>query len=214
MNPAQIRLVQQSFEKLRPIATTAADLFYDRLFELDPSIKPMFPIFKEDMKEQGRKLMDTLDLITRGLSVPEIILPSIKQLAQRHAGYGVRDEHYATVGAALFWTMEQALGEDFTPEVRGAWTEAYTFLTDVMISASHEAASSSVTVTLQAQIHAQNGRMKTQQEQLDTTHKSVTDLRQHWTPLQPVDIHSEDGSLIRKSWLLRLWQWSNRPLLR
>ncbi len=211
MNPEQITLVQESYEKLRPIAATAAELFYGRLFEIDPSTKSMF---KGDMNEQGRKFMDTIEIIVNGLSVPEVILPVVKQLAQRHVGYGVKDEHYAKAGAALFWTLERGLGEDFTPDVREAWTEAYAFLTDVMIEASHEVASKSVMVALRAQIQAQDGQLKAQRQKIDSTNRLVKENHQPQTLLQQTGVLSQNGSRGRISWWRRLWQWSQRPLLR
>ncbi len=211
MNAEQITLVQDSYEKVRAIAATAAELFYDRLFELDPTTKHLF---KEDMQEQGRKLMLTIEIIAKGLSVPEVILPAVKQLAQRHVGYGVKDEHYATVGAALIWTLERGLGEDFTPDVKEAWTEAYTFLADVMIEASHEVASDPVMVTLQAQIHAQHDQLKAQQQQIDSTNQLVNEIHQLQTLLQQTGIFSQNGSRSGKSWWRRLWHWGQRPLVR
>ncbi len=203
MNPEQIALVQNSFEKVRPIAATAAKLFYGRLFEIDPATKPLF---KGSMEEQGFKLMATIEIIAKGLSVPEVILPLVKQLAQRHVGYGVMDEQYATVGAALIWTLKQGLGEDFTPDVREAWTEAYTFLSDVMIEASHEVAMDPVMVTLQAQIQAQNAQLKAQQQQIDSTNQLVTEIHQLQTLLQETGIFSQNGSRSRMSWWRRLWR--------
>ena len=129
MNSEQVQLVQSSFAKVAPIADTAADLFYTRLFELDSDIQPMF---KGDMKEQGRKLMQTLGLVVNSLDNLERVLPAVKNLARRHVDYGVKPEHYDTVGAALLWTLEKGLGPDFTPEVKGAWTEAYVILAGVM----------------------------------------------------------------------------------
>src|SRR5919199_37623 len=129
MNAEQIMLVQTSFAQVLPIADTAAALFYGRLFELDPSLRPMF---RGDMHEQGRKLMSMLRLVVKGLDRLEQIVPAIQSLGRRHVGYGVQDEHFATVGAALLWTLEQGLGASFTPAVRDAWTEAYTLLAGTM----------------------------------------------------------------------------------
>lgn len=133
MNAQQKYLVQSSFEKVAPIAETAAGLFYGRLFELDPSLRPMFP---SDMKEQGRKLMHMLTLAVRGLDRPDQLIPAVEMLGRRHAGYGVKPEHYGTVGAALLWTLEQGLGDDFTPEVKDAWVAVYTLLANTMQTAA------------------------------------------------------------------------------
>jgi hemoglobin-like flavoprotein len=135
MNHEQIRLVQMSFEKVEPIAETAAMLFYGQLFTLDPSLRTLF---HGDMKSQGQKLMAALKLVVKGLEKPETILPAVRSLGQRHVAYGVKDEHYATVGAALLWTLGQGLGEAFTHEVEEAWTTAYTLLATVMQEAAAE----------------------------------------------------------------------------
>ena len=129
MTPRQIALVQESFAAVAPIAETAAVLFYDRLFELDPSLRPLF---SADMADQRRHLMDTLVVAVRGLDRLDALVPAVQALGRRHAGYGVRDEHYATVGAALLWTLEQGLGEQFTPEVRTAWATVYELLATTM----------------------------------------------------------------------------------
>lgn len=129
MNSEQIHLVQSTFELVRPIAATAADLFYKRLFVLDPSLRPMF---KGDLVDQGRMLMSMLNTAVNGLTHLESTIPVVRQLGARHVKYGVRDEHYATVGSALLWTLEQGLGDKFTPAVREAWTAAYGLLAGQM----------------------------------------------------------------------------------
>jgi hemoglobin-like flavoprotein len=133
MIPEQITLIQTSFAKVLPIADTAAALFYGRLFELDPSLKPLF---KGDMHEQGRKLMTMIRVVVNGLNRLDQLVPAIQELGRRHAGYGVRADHYATVGAALLWTLGQGLGDQFTPEVEAAWTTAYTVLAETMRAAA------------------------------------------------------------------------------
>ncbi len=137
MNTSQIALVQTSFAQVLPIADDAAALFYTRLFELDPSLRPMF---RGDMKEQGKKLMTMIAAVVSGLKTLDRIVPGIRALGSRHAAYGVRDEHYDIVGAALLWTLATGLGEAFTDEVREAWTAAYTILADTMKDAAAEAA--------------------------------------------------------------------------
>ncbi len=121
----------------RPIAETAAGLFYGRLFEITPEVKPLF---SGDMKEQGRKLMTTLAVVVNNLKNPDVIVPAAKALAVKHVGYGVTAEHYAPVGAALIWTLEQGLGDDFTPETRDAWIAAYTLLSGIMIDEAYSKA--------------------------------------------------------------------------
>lgn len=132
MTPQQVALVQTSFKKVVPIAGTAADLFYNRLFEIAPETRSMFPA---DLKEQKGKLMAMLGTAVSNLHQLETILPAVKALGERHKGYGVTAAHYAPVGAALLWTLEKGLGPDFTPEVKAAWTEAYTALAGVMTAA-------------------------------------------------------------------------------
>ena len=132
MTPQQIDLVQASFKKVVPIAGTAADLFYDRLFEIAPEVRALFP---DDMTEQKKKLMAMLGTAVASLHKLDTILPAVQALGQRHKGYGVTADQYAPVGAALLWTLEKGLGEDFTPELKAAWTETYTTLAGVMTAA-------------------------------------------------------------------------------
>jgi len=136
MNAAQIQLVQTSFDQVRPIAVTAAELFYKRLFILDPSLRPMF---KGDMAHQGRMLMSMLSAAVNGLTNLTALVPVVRQLGARHANYGVRGEHYATVGSALLWTLEQGLGDAFTLDIRKAWTIAYGVLASTMQAGATEA---------------------------------------------------------------------------
>lgn len=133
MNATQIELVQTTFAQVEPIAVVAADLFYTRLFELDPTLKPLF---RGDMAEQGKKLMTMLGVAVNNLTKPDVVLPALKLLGQRHAGYGVTEAHYETVGAALLWTLEKGLGDAFTTEVREAWTTIYTLVAETMKTAA------------------------------------------------------------------------------
>ena len=135
MTPEQKELVQNSFEQVLPIADVAAELFYERLFELDPSLRHLF---RGDMKEQGRALMAMIKVAVAGLDKLEKIVPAVQSLGRRHATYGVTDAHYDTVAAALLWTLEQGLGEAFTPDVKGAWVEVYTILATTMKDAAAE----------------------------------------------------------------------------
>jgi nitric oxide dioxygenase len=134
MTSDQVQLVQQSFAKFAPISEAAAVIFYDRLFEVAPQVKPMFPT---DMTEQRKKLMATLAVVVGGLGNLESILPAASALATRHVGYGAKAEHYPVVGAALLWTLEKGLGEGWTPEVADAWTAAYGTLSGYMISQAY-----------------------------------------------------------------------------
>ena len=138
MNPRQKELVQSSFSKVVPIAGQAADLFYNRLFEIDPSLRPMFP---ENMKEQKIKLMQMLTAAVKGLDNLETLVPIVRQLGARHIGYGVKDDHYGTVAAALLWTLERGLGETFTPETKEAWVVVYGILASTMKEGAASSAS-------------------------------------------------------------------------
>lgn len=132
----EVKLVQESWEKCVPIAETAADLFYGKLFELDPSLKPLF---KSDIKEQGKKLMTMITTAVRSLHKLDTIVGAVQDMGKRHAGYGVKDEHYDTVGTALIWTLGQGLGDAFTEEVKVAWLKTYTLLATTMKDAAAEA---------------------------------------------------------------------------
>jgi nitric oxide dioxygenase len=134
MTPDQVTLVQQSFAKVAPISDQAAVIFYDRLFEIAPQVKAMFP---SDLTEQRKKLMATLAVVVNGLSNLESILPAASALATRHVGYGAKAEHYPVVGSALLWTLEKGLGEAWTAEVAAAWTAAYGTLSGYMISEAY-----------------------------------------------------------------------------
>ncbi len=137
MTPEQIQLIQSTWTQVVPIADKAAELFYGKLFELDPAVKPLF---KGDMSEQGRKLMKTIGVVVNSLTRLEEIVPTVQELGRRHVDYGVKPEHYATVGAALLWTLEQGLGGAFTPTVKAAWTVAYGTLATVMQDAAYASA--------------------------------------------------------------------------
>ena len=134
MNSTQVKLVQDSFAKVAPISEQAAAIFYDRLFEVAPAVKAMFPA---DMKEQRKKLMATLAVVVNGLSNLESVLPAASALAKRHVNYGAKPAHYPVVGATLLWTLEKGLGEAWTPELATAWTDAYGVLSGYMIAEAY-----------------------------------------------------------------------------
>jgi nitric oxide dioxygenase len=134
MNASDVALVQDSFKKVAPISDVAAELFYGRLFEVAPQVKPMF---RGDLKEQGRKLMATLGVVVTGLTRLETVLPAASALAKQHVAYGVKAEHYPIVGGALLWTLEKGLGDAWTPELAAAWTAAYGTLSGYMISEAY-----------------------------------------------------------------------------
>jgi nitric oxide dioxygenase len=134
MTPDQVKLVQESFAKVAPISETAAVIFYDRLFEVAPSVKAMFPA---DMTEQRTKLMAMLAAVVNGLGHLDSILPAASALAKRHVSHGAKPEHYPVVGGALLYTLEEGLGEAWTPELADAWTAAFGTLSGYMISEAY-----------------------------------------------------------------------------
>jgi hemoglobin-like flavoprotein len=136
LTQAQIALVQNSFAVVAPIADDAAVLFYRRLFEIDPTLQAMF---RGDMADQRRKLMQMLSAAVKGLNHIERLIPVVEDLGRRHAGYGVEEHHYDTVGNALLWTLEKGLGTAFTPDVRDAWTTVYGLLASTMARAAAKA---------------------------------------------------------------------------
>ncbi len=135
---AQVQIVQESFAKVTPIAEAAAAIFYQRLFELDPSLELLF---RGDMKQQGRKLMAMIAAAVRGLDNLSLLVPAVENLGRRHVNYGVSIKDYDTVGAALLWTLGQGLGASFTPVVAEAWSVVYGVLANTMIAAVERGAS-------------------------------------------------------------------------
>ncbi|MDQ2084080.1 globin family protein [Xanthobacteraceae bacterium Astr-EGSB] len=134
MTPEQIQLVQTSFAKVAPISDQAAELFYGRLFEIAPSVKPMFPA---DMREQRKKLMGTLAVVVGALSDLAPVLPVASTLAKKHVGYGVEAHHYDTVGEALLWTLARAFGPEWTHELEQAWTAVFAKISGFMIAEAY-----------------------------------------------------------------------------
>jgi hemoglobin-like flavoprotein len=133
MDKIRIRLVQDSFKTVAPIAEEAAAMFYARLFELDPQLRKLF---KSDSREQGRKLMTMIGMAVRGLDDLPGLVPVVQNLGRRHVGYGVMPAHFETVGTALMWTLKKGLGPAFTPDVESAWAETYTLLANTMKEAA------------------------------------------------------------------------------
>ena len=134
MTPQQVDQVRASFAKIEPIADNAAALFYGRLFEAAPEVRALF---SGDMEVQGRKLMTAIATVVNSLGEIAAVAPAVCDLAKRHVAYGVRPEHYELVGAALMWTLEQGLSDDFTPAVSAAWAAAYGALSEMMIAAAY-----------------------------------------------------------------------------
>ena len=131
VTPKQVRLVQETFERVVPIADKAAALFYDRFFALDPSLEQLFDV---EMDEQGEKLMETLAWVVRQLGEPESFVDEVRELGRRHVSYGVKPEDYRTMREALFWMLAQALEDAFTDEVADAWAAAYALLAETMLA--------------------------------------------------------------------------------
>ena len=129
MREEKVELLQKSWRSVLPVGDTAAELFYGKLFSLDPRVRLLF---KNDMRDQGRNLTAMISVAVGGLSSPERIERAVQQLGRRHAAYGVKDEHYGIVRAALLWALEKTLGDAFTPEVRAVWSEAYEYLANAM----------------------------------------------------------------------------------
>lgn len=134
MKHQDVRRVQSSFASVTPMAPAVADMFYNRLFELDPSLKDLFDI---DMEQQGAKLMKMIAIAVNGLDNLQATLSVVRALGERHATYGVKDTHYATMGEALIWTLETGLGDAFSQEDKQAWTEIYSTLASIMIEAAN-----------------------------------------------------------------------------
>ena len=134
MDAQQIKLVQQTFDQVQPIAAQAAKLFYDRLFTLDPQLEMLF---KSDLGEQGRKLMAMIAAAVNGLDDIPALVPVVQDLARRHLAYGVEVGHYDTVGQALLWTLRQGLGAAYTDAVNDAWVATYALLSSTMKQAAY-----------------------------------------------------------------------------
>ena len=134
MTEKQIALVQESFAKVAPISETAAEIFYNKLFELDPALKPLF---NTDIKVQGKKLMSMIGMAVKGLSNLEALIPAVEDLGKRHLQYGVTADHYGTVAKALLFTLEAGLGDAWNAEVKEAWVETYSVLANTMKGAAY-----------------------------------------------------------------------------
>jgi hemoglobin-like flavoprotein len=137
MDEQTIRLLQSSFAEVMAIRQEAAALFYERLFAIDPALRPLF--HDTDMRSQEMKLMAALALVVNKLRQLEEVIPGLEKLAVKHVDYGVEEHHYATVGQALIQTLSLAFGERFTPQLRTAWLNAYGAISGVMIAAARKA---------------------------------------------------------------------------
>lgn len=130
MTPEQTQIIRDNWRQVTPIADTAAKLFYERLFEIDPAVKPLFA--NTDMTAQRGRLLDAIALVIAGLERVETLRPTLSDLGRRHVSYGVEDHHYDSVGAALLWTLKEGLGDNWTPEAEAAWTEAFGVIAGAM----------------------------------------------------------------------------------
>lgn len=130
MHPTDVALVQTTWKQILPISDDAAQLFYRRLFEIDPTLRKLFA--HSDMAEQRKKLMMVIGMAVRSLDQLDDLIPAVEALGRKHVAYGVTTDHYDTVASALIWTLEQGLGSAFTEKVRSAWVETYTILASVM----------------------------------------------------------------------------------
>ena len=138
MTPQHVETLRATWQKVLPIGDTAARLFYNRLFEIDPAAEQLFA--GTDMALQRQKLLQTLNAAIGGLDNLEGLAPVLQDLGRRHADYGVSDSHYDSVGAALLWALEQGLGDDWTPEAKDAWTTAYGLIAETMRAAAEQQA--------------------------------------------------------------------------
>ena len=137
MTPQEIAIIRHTWAAVAPIADAAAQSFYSRLFDIDPSTRPLFKT--TDMAEQRRKLMGVIGIVVGSLERLDTLIPTVENLGRRHTGYGVEDRHYNSVGAALLWTLEQGLGDEWSEDARIAWSKAYALLAGVMQSAAANA---------------------------------------------------------------------------
>jgi hemoglobin-like flavoprotein len=138
MTPEQTKIVRDTWRRIVPIADTAAALFYERLFEIDATTRPLFD--DVDLAAQRKKLVHVLGAAVAGLDRLDALVPVLEELGRRHLDYGVVESHYDSVGAALLWTLERGLALAWTAEAKTAWTQAYGLLSGVMRRAAREAA--------------------------------------------------------------------------
>jgi len=137
MSPDQKALIQESWRHVVPIADTAATLFYDRLFEIDPDLRALFD--GVDLADQRKKLIQALAMTVSALDDIDRLAPILAALGRRHADYGVTYAHYETVGAALLWTLETGLADHWNDDLAAAWQAAYWAIADIMRGAASEA---------------------------------------------------------------------------
>ena len=137
ITPAQVQLVQSSFQHVLPIADVAGLLFYERIFTLAPEARALFG---DDIALQASRTMAAVKTAVDGLDDIEHVAPFLVRLGARHVRYGVVPAHFDLVGEALLWTLEQGLGESFTPEVHDAWAAAFGVIARAMLAGMEQAA--------------------------------------------------------------------------
>jgi nitric oxide dioxygenase len=136
VTPEQIALVKETWSRVIPISEIASRLFYDRLFETSPHLAPMF--YGVDLVSQRQKLVKAINMMVMSLERIDTLIPEIRELGKRHLNYGAEEAHYAEVGAALLWTLEAGLGDNWSREAETAWTNAYQLLASVMLEGAKE----------------------------------------------------------------------------
>ena len=145
MTPGQVKLIQDSFANLAPIAEKVADLFHQRLFAIAPELRPLFP---DDLSRQKKMMMQIMATGVKNIQQLQIIIPAVQELGRRHADYGATEKQYESVAAAMLWAIEQGLGATCTPSVIEAWTAFYCTIADVMQKAAAELQSSKKSPTV------------------------------------------------------------------
>lgn len=137
MKEEQIKVLRKSWSQVTPLGDAAAELFYDRLFKIDPGAQSLFG--GTNFSQQYRNLLQAINYVVQNVDKVDVLMPVLSGLGQRHATYGVRDEHYDSVGEALIWTLEQGLGDQWSAEVRDVWCDAYNTVSTVMKHAANDA---------------------------------------------------------------------------
>ena len=176
MTPEQIELIKSSWSKVLPIADTAADPFYDRLFEIAPQARGLFP---EDMAGQKKALLAMLGRVVASLNNLSDIVPQVQDLGVRHIGYGAAPAHYAIVGEALLWTLEKGLGDEWNEDLKNAWATAYGVLSSTMIDAAEakvaaDASGAELAARESAEPAAKKARKRVKRTEADSKSRTVS----------------------------------------
>jgi len=131
LTATQKRLVRESLDSMQEYETSVVVLFYGRLFEIAPETRALFKI---DIREQSRKLMDTLRTTVDSLDHFTELSPVLEELGRKHLTYGVQDYHYEKLRSALLWAIGQALGLEFDRDTRAAWDELLSAISSIMLN--------------------------------------------------------------------------------